>query len=121
MGCHSTKSAELNGSFRPVGEIAAAFIDRIEANARRQKAGNQLIDAALNCGADAVRFLEIIHAGLCPGHPIPNPYRLLPEAREWARIASTAQRKGYALACFEALSPADQAAFLSHVGTRAAA
>ncbi|MDF3608326.1 hypothetical protein PE067_20570 [Paracoccus sp. DMF-8] len=53
---------------------------------------------------------------------MPSPYaNLMAEAREWARIASTAQRKGYALACFEALAPADQAAFLLHIGARAAA
>lgn len=121
MGCHSTKSAELNGSFRPVGEIASAFIDRIEANARRQKAGNQLIDAALNCGADAVRFIEILHAELCPGHPIPNPYRLLPEAREWAQWADQAEREAYMLACFEASPQGRQAAFLRHVSGQVAA
>ena len=121
MGCHSTKSADLNGSFRPVGEIAAAFIDRIETNARRQKAGNQLIDAALNCGADAVRFLEIIHAALCPGHPIPNPYRLLTEAREWARWADQSERDAYMLATFEVSPQERRAAFLRHVSEQVAA
>lgn len=104
------------------GEISGAFLDHIELNAPRIAAAQALVKAALNCGADAVRFLEIIHAHLSPDWPLPSPYaNLMAEAREWARIASTAQRKGYALACFEALAPADQAAFLSHVGARAAA
>lgn len=107
--------------FRPIAELATDVLDRIEANARREQAGQHLITAVLNCGPDAVRFLEILHAGLCPGHPIPNPYGLMAEAREWARIASTSEAKAYALACFEALPEADQTAFLSHVSMRAAA
>ena len=42
-------------------------------------------------------------------------------ARRWAEIASRAERKAYALACYEALAPADQAAFLGYIGGRAAA
>lgn len=107
--------------FRPVGAIAAAFLDQIDRNAYRQVVGHALIDAVLNCGDDAVRFLEAIHAALSPGHPIPNPYGLMREAQEWAEWASTAENKAYALACFDALPVSDQAAFLSHVGARAAA
>lgn len=102
-------------------DYALIFLDRIEENARRQAAGRDLINAALNCGADSARFLEIIHAHLSPGHPIPNPYGLLGGAREWAGWASTAENKAYALACFEALPPADQAAFLRHVSQEVAA
>ena len=100
---------------------ASAFLDRIEANARREAVGRSLINAALNCGADAARFLEIIHAELSPGHPIPNPYGLMPEAREWAGWASTAECKAYALACYEALPEADQSAFLRHISGQVAA
>lgn len=108
--------------FRHIGAVAADFLDLIEENAARQVAAQHLINAALNCGADAVAFLEIVHSVLSPDWPLPSPYaNLMAEAREWARIASTAQRKAYALACFEELTPADQAAFLSHVGARAAA
>ncbi|WP_028710963.1 hypothetical protein [Paracoccus pantotrophus] len=107
--------------FRPIGDFATAFLDRIEENARRQAAARHLINAALNCGKDSLRFLEIIHAELSPGHPIPNPYGLMTEAREWASWASTAERKAYALACYEALPPADQVAFLSHVSGEEAA
>lgn len=115
--------AERSGhsTFRPVHDYAVIFLDRIEENARRQAAGRQLINAALNCGADAARFLEIIHAHLSAGHPIPNSYRLMTEAREWASWASTAENKAYALACYEAMPPADQAAFLRHVSGQVAA
>lgn len=108
--------------FRPIGAVAAeVFLDWIEENAGREANARQLIDAVLNCGADAARFLEIVHAHLSPGHPIPNPYGLLGGAREWAGWASTAENKAYALACFEALPPADQAAFLRHVSQEVAA
>lgn len=117
----STSRACIDTPFRSVGNLAAAFLDRIDRNAYRQMAGHELIDAVLNCGPDAVRFLEIIHAALSPGHPIPNPHGLMNEARKWAQWASTSENKTYALACFDALSAADQDAFLSHVSATAAA
>lgn len=42
-------------------------------------------------------------------------------ARCWAEIASRAERKAYALACFETLAESDQRAFLACVTGRAAA
>lgn len=42
-------------------------------------------------------------------------------ARCWAEIASRAERKAYALACFEALDRRDQEAFLAYVNGRVAA
>ena len=42
-------------------------------------------------------------------------------ARRWAQIASRAERKAYALACFEALAEPDRLAFLDYVSGRAAA
>lgn len=108
--------------FRPIGTVAAeVFLDWIEENAGREANARQLVDAVLNCGKDSLRFLEIIHAQMTSGHPIPNPYRLMPEARKWASWASTAENKAYALACYEALPPADQAAFLLHVSRQEAA
>jgi len=118
---NSLEERSGHSTFRQVHDYAVIFLDRIEENARRQAAARHLINAALNCGADAVRFLEIIHAELSPGHPIPNPYGLMAEAREWASWASTAENKAYALACYEALPPADQAAFLCHVSGEEAA
>lgn len=121
MQVNSLEERSGHSTFRPAHDYAVIFLDRIEENARRQIAARHLINAALNCGADAARFLEIIHAHLSPGHPIPNPYGLMTEAREWASWASTAERKAYALACYEALPPADQVAFLSHVSGEEAA
>lgn len=114
--------AHGKAGFRPIGDIANDRLDLIEANAAREVAAQHLINVALNCGADAVPFLEIVHSVLSPDWPMPSPYaNLMAEAREWARIASTAQRKAWLLACYEVVTPADQAAFLSHVGARAAA
>ncbi len=64
-----------------------------------------------------VRAVELI----APGHPIPNPYALMAEARDWASWADRDELKAYALACFDALSADDQSAFLAHVGARGAA
>lgn len=110
-----------HSTFRPIGEIAAAFLDRIEENARRQVNARHLINAALNCGADAVGFLEIIHAHLSPGHPMPAPWGFMAEAREWASRASTPERKAYLWACYETLPAAEQAAFLTRIGREEAA
>jgi len=98
-----------------------AFLDRIEENAHRQVNARHLINAALNCGADAARFLEIIHAHLSPGHPMPAPWGFMAEAREWASRASTPERKAYLWACYEALPSAEQAAFLTRIGREEAA
>ena len=105
-----------------IGADMQSWFDWIDGNTRRESAARALCLAVADCDpADAVRFLEIIHDHLSAGHPIPNPYRLMPEAREWASWASTAECKAYALACYEALSPADQAAFLHHVRAQVAA
>lgn len=59
------------------------------------------------------------------GAGVPQPFGafVMDDARWWAGLANTYERKAYALAAFEALAPADQAAFLSHVqgGARHAA
>ena len=98
------------------------FLDLIDANAARQVAAQGRIDAVLNCGADAVPFLEIVHSVLAPDQPLPSPYaNLMAEAREWAQWASQAERDAYMLANFEASPPDRKAAFLHYVGARAAA
>lgn len=117
----STSRACHDTPFRPIGNLAAAFLDRIDRNAYRQMAGHELIDAVLKCGPDAVRFLGIILAALSPGHPVPTPYGLMREAQEWAEWADQRERDAYLIAIFTASSPDRRAAFLSHVGARAAA
>lgn len=49
------------------------------------------------------------------GSPLPPLTDVMGEARWWASVASTRERKAYALAAFEALDVADRAAFLAHV------
>jgi len=51
----------------------------------------------------------------CAGAPLPPLGALMDDARDWAAWASRAERKAYTLAAFEAMSTADQAAFLRHV------
>jgi hypothetical protein len=56
--------------------------------------------------------LEVIGAA---GMPMPAALGGMSTARNWAQMATRAELKVYALASFEAMPPADQAAFLSHV------
>jgi len=50
--------------------------------------------------------------------PVPALLGIMPEARLWAAAACRSQLKCYAFAAFEAMRPADQAAFLRAVGGR---
>ncbi|WP_139211416.1 hypothetical protein [Marinovum algicola] len=50
------------------------------------------------------------------GEPIPPFLGSMDEARTWASFASRAELKCYATAAFEAMSHADQTAFLRHIG-----
>ncbi len=50
------------------------------------------------------------------GGPMPPFLGAMEGARSWASLASRAELKAYALACFEAMAPKDQAAFYSHIG-----
>jgi hypothetical protein len=49
------------------------------------------------------------------GAPLPTFLGGMEEARFWASCASRSERKAYALACFEAMSATDQAAFHRHI------
>ena len=51
------------------------------------------------------------------GGPLPPFLGGMEDARSWASWASRSELKAYALACFEAMAPKDQAAFYSHIGT----
>lgn len=97
--------------------------EEIARNMRREAKAQALIDAAIACDpADRLPFLEAIIEGLSAGAPaFATDWDAMDWARRWAEIASRAERKAYALACFETLSPTDQAAFLSYVSGRAAA
>lgn len=51
------------------------------------------------------------------GSPLPPFLGGMDDARWWASYANRQELKAYALACFEALDPQDQAAFFRHIGT----
>jgi hypothetical protein len=51
------------------------------------------------------------------GDPLPPFLGGMEDARHWANRASDAERKAYALACYEAMTPRDQAAFYRHIST----
>jgi len=53
--------------------------------------------------------------------PVAPLFGFMDEAAHWADMACTAELKAYALACFNRMPPADQAAFMSHVQGRTAA
>lgn len=72
--------------------------------------------------ADRLTVLESVYADLCAGPPaFAADQDAMAWAKCWAAIASRAERKAYALACFEALGERDQQAFLAYVTGRAAA
>jgi hypothetical protein len=49
------------------------------------------------------------------GEPLPPFLGEMTAARHWADWATDTERKAYALAAFEAMEPADQAAFFRHI------
>lgn len=49
------------------------------------------------------------------GDPSPSFLGGIEDARAWASTATRTELKAYTLACFEALPPADQAAFFRHI------
>ncbi|WP_199738002.1 hypothetical protein [Falsigemmobacter faecalis] len=51
------------------------------------------------------------------GDPLPSFLGGMEDARSWASWASRSELKAYALACFEAMDPKDQAAFYNHIST----
>lgn len=66
-------------------------------------------------------LVEMAFEYLCAGAPgFATDQDAMTWARCWAGIASRAERKAYALACFEALAEPDRQAFLAHVGRAAA-
>jgi len=67
--------------------------------------------------ADAVKILDAALTDLRRG-PVPALLAIMPEARLWAAAASRSELKCYVVAAFEAMRPADQAAFLRTVGGR---
>lgn len=51
------------------------------------------------------------------GDPLPTFLGGMEDARHWAKWANARELKAYAIACFEAMSAKDQAAFFRHIST----
>lgn len=49
--------------------------------------------------------------------PLPALLGGMQDARAWAKWATPQERKAYALAAFEAMTPQEQAAFFNHIST----
>lgn len=64
---------------------------------------------------DRLEVLEDAHEFFAAGFPIPLLGSMMEQAQFWADRASRSERKAYLLACFNTISPEDQAAFLRHV------
>ena len=93
-----------------------------ERYSKRAEATTSLCHAIAECHRDdAVIILDAALASLSMGSPMPVFLSAMDDARWWASYASPAELKAYALACFEAMAPKVQSAFLSHVQRRTAA
>lgn len=104
------------GNFDGWADFRAVAVVRLSASERAAQAYALLTslepDQAETVAAVALRAADA---------PLPAFLGGMEDARLWASCASGSELKAYLLACFEALASADQAAFLRHVGARAAA
>ena len=83
----------------------------------RAEAATSLCLAIGNCHpSDACEIMAAALVDLSAGMPIAPLYSPMEAAAFWADLATRAELKAYALACFTRLSKADQAAFLRYVG-----
>ena len=97
--------------------------DGVEADYRyRRVVAMALRQAIRECDpTDAALILSEELERLRIGAPIPPLLNAMDEAQAWAEWASPFEVKAYALACYNAMSPKDQAGFLCYVTGRAAA
>lgn len=83
---------------------------------KRAEAATALCASIAECDPqDAAPILEAALLSFAAGEPVPALLSIMEEARTWADFAIVAERKAYCVASFNALSPADRAAFLAHV------
>jgi uncharacterized membrane protein len=98
------------------------WLSWVDNNIRREVAARNLAAAALDCDpSDRLELLERLHEALRRGFPITAFGSVMDEAAFWADGASPAERKAYALACFNRMPARDQTAFLEYVQGRSAA
>lgn len=103
--------ADLNGS-------------RVDANytLTRRAAAIALADAAADCPPEIrARLLERLLDQFRPAWPMPAFMgRVMEEAGFWADMASRAELKAYALACYRRMPPQDRIAFIDYLAKGAA-
>jgi hypothetical protein len=86
---------------------------------KRHSAAITLIKSIENCDqADAALIMSDALDRLRLGAPLPPLLNAMDEARHWASWATPAEHKAYCLACYEAMSASDQAAFWAFVTGR---
>lgn len=99
-----------------------SWLEWVDLSIQREAAARSLMEAVLACDpSDRIPLMVQFIEAMRPGAPIPAFGSIMASARDWAAMASRTELKAYALACYEAMNGQDQAAFLSHIGRRAAA
>jgi hypothetical protein len=120
----STADIENPGALAgATGAVDEAGCFKTEEYRSRAAAATALCHAIADCHRDdAVVLMSAALSDLSAGAPPPRVWvDALDDARWWARFATPMEHKAYALACFEALRPKSQAAFLAKVQGRIAA
>ncbi|MFQ6548665.1 hypothetical protein AADZ90_011950 [Aestuariibius sp. 2305UL40-4] len=116
---HDRAGARLAASLRDGSHSAwLGFSDWIEELLTAPERASIAWSALKSLNADEAE--EVIRTVLrFAGYPPPKFVSHMSDARWWAGLASRAEKKAYMLAAFEALSEADQKAFLNHVNRAA--
>lgn len=97
-------------NWKSVGDLSKPYLKRAES-------ATSLCLAIKACHpSDACEIMAAALSDLSAGMPIAPFYSPMNEAGFWADLATRAELKAYALACFKRLSQEDQAAFLRYVG-----
>lgn len=119
MGTANENPGALAGA---TGVDLHSWLEWVDLNIQRESAARSLMEAILACDPrDRIPLMECFIDAMRPGDPLPPFMGIMASARDWAAWAYRAELKAHALACYEAMSGRDQAAFLGHIDRRAAA
>ncbi len=119
VGVENENPGALAGA---TGANLHSWLEWVDLNIQRESAARALMQAVLACDPrDRIPLMERFIDALRPGDPLPPFIGIMASARDWAAWACRTELKAYALACYEAMSGHDQAAFLGHIDRRAAA
>jgi len=105
------------------GAMSSELTFKSEEYRNRAAAATALCNAIADCHRDdAVVLMSAALTDMSAGAPLLQVWvDALDDARWWASFATPLEHKAYALACFDALRPKSQAAFLAKVQGRIAA